>query len=168
MKFPALDRQKEIYLNGFSGTKPSVPVSSCALEEVAKKKMSPQAYAYIAGGAGSESTLRENRRVFEKYKITTVVHFAAESHVDRSIHNAQDFIRTNIEGTFQLLQAARQYWTGLPENEKESFRFLLVSTDEVYGSLGPEDPAFTEKTPFSPNSPYAASKAASATQRECS
>ncbi|MGZ4844274.1 MAG: dTDP-glucose 4,6-dehydratase [Candidatus Angelobacter sp.] len=95
------------------------------------------------------------------HKPTAIVHFAAESHVDRSIHNAQDFIRTNIEGTFQLLQAARQYWTDLPEKERESFRFLHVSTDEVYGSLGPEDPAFTEKTPFAPNSPYAASKAAS-------
>src|SRR5229473_6062246 len=95
------------------------------------------------------------------HKPMAIIHFAAESHVDRSIHNAQDFIRTNIEGTFQMLQAARQYWTGLPENERESFRFLHVSTDEVYGSLGPEDPAFTEKTPFAPDSPYAASKAAS-------
>ncbi len=95
------------------------------------------------------------------HKPMAIIHFAAESHVDRSIHNAQDFIRTNIEGTFQMLQAARQYWTGLPENDRESFRFLHISTDEVYGSLGPEDPAFTEKTPFAPNSPYAASKAAS-------
>jgi dTDP-glucose 4,6-dehydratase len=100
-------------------------------------------------------------RLLLLHKPMAIVHFAAESHVDRSIHNAQDFIRTNIEGTFQLLQAARQYWTGLPENERADFRFLHVSTDEVYGSLGPEDPAFTEKTPFAPNSPYAASKAAS-------
>src|SRR5712675_2202779 len=94
------------------------------------------------------------------HKPAAIIHFAAESHVDRSIHNAQEFIRTNIEGTFQLLQAARQYWAGLAEIEKQNFRFLHVSTDEVYGSLGPDDPAFTEATPFAPNSPYAASKAA--------
>jgi dTDP-glucose 4,6-dehydratase len=99
--------------------------------------------------------------LLELHKPAAIVHFAAESHVDRSIHNAQEFIRTNIEGTFQLLQAARQYWTGLAEAEKQNFRFLHVSTDEVYGSLGPTDPAFTEKTPFAPNSPYAASKASS-------
>jgi dTDP-glucose 4,6-dehydratase len=97
--------------------------------------------------------------LLQRYKPAAIVHFAAESHVDRSIHNAQEFIRTNIEGTFQLLQVARQYWTGLGEAEKQNFRFLHVSTDEVYGSLGPTDPAFTEKTPFAPNSPYAASKA---------
>jgi dTDP-glucose 4,6-dehydratase len=97
--------------------------------------------------------------LLQRYKPVAIVHFAAESHVDRSIHNAQEFIRTNIEGTFQLLQVARQYWTGLGEAEKQNFRFLHVSTDEVYGSLGPTDPAFTEKTPFAPNSPYAASKA---------
>jgi dTDP-glucose 4,6-dehydratase len=95
------------------------------------------------------------------HKPMAIVHFAAESHVDRSIHDAQDFIRTNIEGTFRLLQSAREYWTNLAEEERGSFRFLHVSTDEVFGSLDPEDPAFTEKTPFAPNSPYAASKAAS-------
>jgi dTDP-glucose 4,6-dehydratase len=97
--------------------------------------------------------------LLQRHQPGAIVHFAAESHVDRSIHNAQEFIRTNIEGTFQLLQAAREYWTGLAETEKQNFRFLHVSTDEVYGSLGPTDPAFTEKTPFAPNSPYAASKA---------
>jgi dTDP-glucose 4,6-dehydratase len=97
--------------------------------------------------------------LLQVHKPAAIIHFAAESHVDRSIHNAQEFIRTNIEGTFQLLQAARQYWTSLAETEKQNFRFLHVSTDEVYGSLGPTDPAFTEKTPFAPNSPYAASKA---------
>jgi dTDP-glucose 4,6-dehydratase len=97
--------------------------------------------------------------LLQRHEPAAIIHFAAESHVDRSIHNAQEFIRTNIEGTFQLLQAARQYWTGLTETEKQVFRFLHVSTDEVYGSLGPTDPAFTEKTPFAPNSPYAASKA---------
>ena len=99
--------------------------------------------------------------LLERHKPAAIVHFAAESHVDRSIHNAQEFIRTNIEGTFQLLQAARQYWSSLGEAEKQNFRFLHISTDEVYGSLGPADPAFTEKTPFAPNSPYAASKASS-------
>ena len=97
--------------------------------------------------------------LLQRQKPAAIIHFAAESHVDRSIHNAQEFIRTNIQGTFQLLQAARQYWTGRAETEKQNFRFLHVSTDEVYGSLGPTDPAFTEKTPFAPNSPYAASKA---------
>jgi dTDP-glucose 4,6-dehydratase len=97
--------------------------------------------------------------LLQRHEPAAIIHFAAESHVDRSIHNAQEFIRTNIQGTFQLLQAARQYWTGLAETERQSFRFLHVSTDEVYGSLGPSDPAFTEKTPFAPNSPYAASKA---------
>jgi dTDP-glucose 4,6-dehydratase len=88
-----------------------------------------------------------------------VVHFAAESHVDRSILGPDDFIRTNIDGTFALLETARGYWKGLSENP--DFRFLHVSTDEVYGSLGPDDPPFSETTPYAPNSPYAASKAAS-------
>jgi dTDP-glucose 4,6-dehydratase len=89
------------------------------------------------------------------------VHFAAESHVDRSILGPADFVRTNIEGTFQLLEAARAYWSSLDEDGKRDFRFLHVSTDEVYGSLAPTDPAFTETTPYAPNSPYSASKAAS-------
>ena len=101
------------------------------------------------------------RRVFEEYCPSAIVHFAAESHVDRSILGPGDFIRTNIEGTFQLLEATRAYWSKLPDKEKSSFRLLHVSTDEVYGSLTPTDPAFTEKTPYSPNSPYSASKAAS-------
>jgi dTDP-glucose 4,6-dehydratase len=90
-----------------------------------------------------------------------LVHFAAESHVDRSIHGPDDFIRTNVNGTFSLLEEAREYWSGLSGDEKEAFRFLHVSTDEVYGSLGPDDPAFTETTRYAPNSPYSASKAAS-------
>jgi len=90
-----------------------------------------------------------------------IVHFAAESHVDRSIRGPDDFLRTNVDGTFALLEEVRSYWTGLNERDKSDFRFLHVSTDEVYGSLGPEDPAFSESTPYSPNSPYAASKAAS-------
>ena len=90
-----------------------------------------------------------------------IVHFAAESHVDRSIHGPDDFIRTNVNGTFSLLEETRAYWAALPESEADSFRFLHVSTDEVYGSLTPNDPAFTENTPYAPNSPYSASKAAS-------
>jgi dTDP-glucose 4,6-dehydratase len=89
------------------------------------------------------------------------VHFAAESHVDRSIHGPDDFVRTNVNGTFSLLEETRAYWSALPESEREKFRFLHVSTDEVYGSLGPDDAAFSETTPYSPNSPYSASKAAS-------
>jgi len=90
-----------------------------------------------------------------------VVHFAAESHVDRSIHGPDDFIRTNVNGTFSLLEEVRAYWTALPEPDRAVFRFLHVSTDEVYGSLGPTDPAFSEDTAYAPNSPYSASKAAS-------
>jgi dTDP-glucose 4,6-dehydratase len=90
-----------------------------------------------------------------------IVHFAAESHVDRSIHGPDDFIRTNVNGTFSLLEEVRAYWAGLPESDRATFRFLHVSTDEVYGSLGPNDPAFSETTPYAPNSPYSASKAAS-------
>ncbi len=90
-----------------------------------------------------------------------IVHFAAESHVDRSIHGPEDFIDTNIVGTFRLLEAARGYWQSLPAKEQAAFRFLHVSTDEVYGSLGPEDPAFSETSGYAPNSPYSASKAAS-------
>jgi dTDP-glucose 4,6-dehydratase len=90
-----------------------------------------------------------------------IVHFAAESHVDRSIHGPDDFIRTNVVGTFSLLEETRAYWSALPENDRGRFRFLHVSTDEVYGSLKPDDPAFTEHTPYAPNSPYSASKAAS-------
>ncbi len=90
-----------------------------------------------------------------------LVHFAAESHVDRSIRGPDDFIRTNVQGTFSLLEEAKDYWVGLPECEKAAFRFLHISTDEVYGSLGPDDSPFSETTGYAPNSPYSASKAAS-------
>jgi dTDP-glucose 4,6-dehydratase len=90
-----------------------------------------------------------------------IVHFAAESHVDRSIHGPDDFVRTNVNGTFSLLEEARAYWSGLEGSDRDTFRFLHVSTDEVYGSLGADDSAFTEKTQYAPNSPYSASKAAS-------
>src|SRR5258708_6708262 len=94
------------------------------------------------------------------HRPRAIVHFAAESHVDRSIHGPDDFVRTNVNGTFSLLEETRAYWSGLDGEAKTAFRFLHVSTDEVYGSLGPEDPAFTENTRYAPNSPYSASKAA--------
>ena len=96
-----------------------------------------------------------------EYRPGRILHFAAESHVDRSISGPGEFIRTNIDGTFSLLQAALGYWRGLEGAARDDFRFLHVSTDEVYGSLGPDDPAFSETTPYAPNSPYSASKAAS-------
>jgi dTDP-glucose 4,6-dehydratase len=100
-------------------------------------------------------------QLFGQHQPRAVVHFAAESHVDRSIHGPGDFVRTNVNGTFTLLEAARTYWSALEEGTKKQFRFHHVSTDEVYGSLGPQEPAFTERHPFEPNSPYSASKAAS-------
>jgi dTDP-glucose 4,6-dehydratase len=101
------------------------------------------------------------RTLLQREQPRAVVHFAAESHVDRSIHGPDDFVRTNVNGTFSLLEEVRAYWTKLSVPDRASFRFLHVSTDEVYGSLGPKDPPFTETTPHSPNSPYSASKAAS-------
>ncbi|MGA1318350.1 MAG: dTDP-glucose 4,6-dehydratase, partial [Rubrivivax sp.] len=100
-------------------------------------------------------------RLLAEHRPRAIVHFAAESHVDRSIHGPGAFVRTNVEGTFTLLEAARGHWGTLPEPERAAFRFHHVSTDEVYGSLGPGDPAFTETHPYQPNSPYSASKAAS-------
>jgi dTDP-glucose 4,6-dehydratase len=100
-------------------------------------------------------------RLFNEHQPRAVVHLAAESHVDRSIHGPSAFVRTNIEGTFHLLEAARTFWLALSGSERENFRLLHVSTDEVYGSLRPDAPAFTEAHPYEPNSPYSASKAAS-------
>jgi dTDP-glucose 4,6-dehydratase len=99
--------------------------------------------------------------LLDKHKPRAIVHFAAESHVDRSIHGPGDFIRTNVDGTFSLLEAARAYLSTLDDAAKTAFRFLHVSTDEVFGTLSPTDPAFSETTPYAPNSPYSASKAAS-------
>ena len=99
--------------------------------------------------------------LLKKHAVRAVVNFAAESHVDRSIHGPGDFIQTNVVGTFNLLEAVRTYWSELPDSAKAEFRFLHVSTDEVYGSLSPADPAFTENDTYEPNSPYSASKAAS-------
>ena len=101
------------------------------------------------------------RTLLRQHEPGLIVHFAAESHVDRSIVSPGEFIRTNVQGTFSLLEETKAYWLSLDESRRREFRFLHVSTDEVYGSLGPEDPAFSETTPYAPNSPYAASKAAS-------
>nr|WP_315482493.1 dTDP-glucose 4,6-dehydratase [uncultured Undibacterium sp.] len=100
-------------------------------------------------------------QLLQEHQPRAVVHFAAESHVDRSIHGPAAFIETNVNGTFSLLESVRAYWQALPEPEKNAFRFLHVSTDEVYGSLEANDPPFTETTSYAPNSPYSASKAAS-------
>jgi dTDP-glucose 4,6-dehydratase len=99
--------------------------------------------------------------LLQEHRPRAVVHFAAESHVDRSIASPSAFIRTNVQGTFTLLEQARAYWSELDEAGRRAFRFLHVSTDEVYGSLGPQDQAFSETSAYAPNSPYAASKAAS-------
>jgi len=115
-------------------------------------------YEFMQGDIGNRV---EVKSAFERFRPSAIVHFAAESHVDRSIRGPADFIQTNINGTFALLEETRAYWSALPEAERSNFRFLHVSTDEVYGSLGPQDPQFSETTPYAPNSPYAASKAAS-------
>lgn len=100
-------------------------------------------------------------RLLQRYKPRAIVHFAAETHVDRSIVSPDAFVRTNVQGTFTLLEQARAYWVNLSASEQENFRFLHVSTDEVYGTLGPDDPPFSETTAYAPNSPYSASKAGS-------
>jgi len=112
----------------------------------------------VQGDIGDRALLE---RLLAEHQPRAIVNFAAESHVDRSIHGPEDFIQTNVLGTFRLLEAARQYWSALPATEKAAFRFLHVSTDEVYGTLGPGDAAFTEEHRVEPNSPYSASKAAS-------
>jgi len=117
-----------------------------------------QKYEFVQGDIADRDLVRG---LLAKHQPKAIVHFAAESHVDRSIRGPEDFIQTNIHGTFALLEEARKYWSGLAEKERNDFRFLHVSTDEVYGSLGPNDPPFCETTPYAPNSPYAASKAAS-------
>ncbi len=115
-------------------------------------------HTFVQGDIGDTALVE---RLLAQHRPRAIVNFAAESHVDRSIHGAEDFIVTNIVGTFRLLEAARAYWTGLPEADRGAFRFLHVSTDEVYGSLAPDAPAFTESHVYEPNSPYSASKAAS-------
>jgi dTDP-glucose 4,6-dehydratase len=115
-------------------------------------------YEFVHGDIGDRDLVR---RVLDQHRPCAIVHFAAESHVDRSIRGPDDFIRTNVDGSFALLEETRAYWTDLNEEDKKRFRFLHVSTDEVYGSLGPKDAPFCETTPYAPNSPYSASKAAS-------
>jgi dTDP-glucose 4,6-dehydratase len=115
-------------------------------------------HVFVQGDIGDRTLVD---RLLAKHRPRAVLHFAAESHVDRSIHGPGEFMRTNVMGTFTLLEAARGYWSGLADADKAAFRFHHVSTDEVYGSLAPGEPAFTETHPYAPNSPYAASKAAS-------
>ena len=114
-------------------------------------------YVFVQGDICDRGLVRQ---VLQKYQPESIVHFAAESHVDRSIRGPEDFVRTNIEGTFAMLEETRAYCSELTDANRSQFRFLHVSTDEVYGSLGPDDPPFSESTRFAPNSPYAASKAA--------
>ncbi|MDC7696774.1 dTDP-glucose 4,6-dehydratase [Vogesella indigofera] len=115
-------------------------------------------HLFVNGDIGDSALLK---LLLSKYSPRAVINFAAESHVDRSIHAPSEFIQTNVLGTFTLLEAIRGYWSELPEDERRLFRFLHVSTDEVYGSLLPGDPPFTETNAYEPNSPYSASKAAS-------
>lgn len=127
------------------------------LENLVEIQDSPL-HTFVKGDIGDAALIK---RLLEEHQPRAIVNFAAESHVDRSISGPEDFIQTNIVGTFHLLEATRAYWNGLADEAKKNFRFLHVSTDEVYGSLKPTDPAFKETNPYEPNSPYSASKAAS-------
>ena len=127
------------------------------LESLAALNNNPQ-HVFVQGDIGDSELLP---KLLAEHQPRAVLNFAAESHVDRSIHGPGDFIETNIVGTFRLLESVRGYWQSLGAEAQSSFRFLHVSTDEVYGSLTPQDPAFTEKHQYEPNSPYSASKAAS-------
>ncbi|MES2972773.1 MAG: dTDP-glucose 4,6-dehydratase [Pseudomonadota bacterium] len=126
------------------------------LESLAGLRGDPR-HVFVQGDIGDSALVQ---RLLEAHRPRAMVHFAAESHVDRSIHGPADFVQTNVVGTFRLLEAARHYWDSLGGADRESFRFVHVSTDEVYGSLGPADPAFSETTRYEPNSPYSATKAA--------
>lgn len=127
------------------------------LESLASLKNNPR-HVFVQGDIGDVALLP---KLLAEHQPRAVLNFAAESHVDRSIHGPGEFIETNIVGTFRLLESVRGYWHGLNAQAQSQFRFLHVSTDEVYGSLAPQDPAFTEHHPYEPNSPYSASKAAS-------
>jgi dTDP-glucose 4,6-dehydratase len=127
------------------------------LESLAPLQGDPR-HIFVQGDIGDAELVTS---LLAKHQPRAVINFAAESHVDRSIHSPEDSIQTNIVGTFRLLEAVRAYWSDLPEDAKAGFRFLHVSTDEVYGSLSATDPAFTESHRYEPNSPYSASKAAS-------
>ena len=113
---------------------------------------------FIQGNIGDRNLVSD---ILKKYQVRAIINFAAESHVDRSIHESKDFIQTNIVGTYNLLESARSYWNDLDQNLKEDFRYLHISSDEVYGSLHASDEPSTESRPYKPNSPYSASKAAS-------
>lgn len=115
-------------------------------------------HVFVQGDIGDRALVRQ---LLTQYQPAAVVNFAAETHVDRSIDGPEPFIQTNVVGTFHLLEEVRLYWRSLPEEKQSTFRFLHISTDEVFGSLGPQDPAFSETTPYAPNSPYSASKASS-------
>lgn len=125
------------------------------LENLSSLNQNPH-HHFVKGNIGDRNLVSN---LLKKYQIRAVVNFAAESHVDRSIHESKDFIETNIVGTYHLLESVRTYWSDLDESTKKDFRFLHVSTDEVYGSLNENAPAFTENHPYEPNSPYSASKA---------
>ena len=112
---------------------------------------------FVKGDICDQALIQE---LLVRHRVRAIVHLAAESHVDRSIHGPESFINTNVTGTFRLLEAARGYWEALPAAERDRFRFINVSTDEVFGSLGPDDAPFTEQSQYRPNSPYSASKAA--------
>src|SRR3990167_2739797 len=127
------------------------------LENLASIKDDPR-HIFVRGDIGDTELVA---KLLKQYRPRAILNFAAESHVDRSIHCPEDFIQTNIVGTFHLLEAVRAYWSDLADAEKAGFRFLHVSTDEVYGSLAKGDPAFSETHRYEPNSPYSASKAAS-------
>ena len=127
------------------------------LETLASLQGNPR-HIFVQGDIGDRALVE---RLLAEHQPRAVVNFAAESHVDRSIHGPGYFVQTNIVGTFNLLESVRGYWSGLAEADKATFRFLHVSTDEVYGSLSKDDPAFAETNRYEPNSPYSASKAAS-------
>jgi dTDP-glucose 4,6-dehydratase len=127
------------------------------LENLASLQNDPR-HTFVRGSIGDFELVSQ---LLAKHQPRAILNFAAESHVDRSIHGPGEFIQTNVVGTYNLLEAARGYWSQLPEPEKSAFRFLHVSTDEVYGSLSPTDPPFAETNRYEPNSPYSASKAAS-------
>ena len=127
------------------------------LQNLASLEGNPR-HTFVRGDIGDSSLIDE---LLANHKPRAIVNFAAESHVDRSIHGPGEFIQTNMVGTFHLLESTRSYWGSLSKDDQKNFRFLHVSTDEVYGSLAPTDPAFKETNTYEPNSPYSASKAAS-------
>jgi dTDP-glucose 4,6-dehydratase len=127
------------------------------LENLSSLNDNPR-HHFVQGNIGDRDLVSS---LLKKYQVRAIINFAAESHVDRSIHESKDFIETNIVGTYNLLEAARSYWNDLDQNLKQDFRFLHISSDEVYGSLNASDHPSNEKDPYKPNSPYSASKAAS-------